>query len=203
MQTPERLVACHDCDLLHEYKPIPPGQTAHCRRCGAELYQHKKNSLERTFALAVAAFVLLIVANSFPFLALKVEGNEVHTTLISGVYELYKQDMILLAALVFFTSIFAPIVEVGCLLYVLLPLHYGRVFPYALFMFRLLRKLEPWSMMEVFMLGILVSVVKLSSMAEIVPGVAVWSFAVLIMLLAWVASAMDAKEVWDELGKRL
>ena len=63
--------------------------------------------------------------------------------------------------------------------------------------FRLLQKIQPWSMMEVFMLGILVSLVKLAKMAEIIPGLALWSFALLILVLAAASAAMDADAVWQ------
>ena len=163
---------------------------------------HKPNSLERTLALSLAGLIFFAIANTLPFLALSMEGQVVHTTLITGVIELYHQDVELLAFLVFFTSILVPGIQVTGLLYVLMPLRFNRVLPYAPLVFRVLRKLEPWSMMEVFMLGLLVSVVKLNSMADIVPGLAVWAFAALILVLAWAASTMDSKEVWDKLGWR-
>ena len=195
------LIACYDCDLLHHYKTIPVGQTAKCRRCGAVLYQNKANSIERTYALSITALVFFILANTFPFLELNLEGQTVPSTLMSGVLELYKQEMELLAVLVFFTSIFAPLLQVFGLIYVLAPLRFGRVLPFSIQVFRMLRQLEPWGMMEVFMLGILVSVVKLNTEADIVAGVAVWSFAALILALAWAASSLDPKLIWDRLGR--
>ncbi len=195
-----RLIACHDCDLLHEYQVIGNNRSACCARCGATLYTHKVNSLERALALVLAALCLWIIAITFPFLALRMEGHVVHTSLITGMLELYRQDMLTLALLVFLTSILVPILEIACLLYVLLPLHFRQVLPYSTRVFRLLHKLEPWSMMEVFMLGLLVSVVKLNSMAEIITGVALWSFVLLIFLLAFTATSLDTREVWDRLG---
>lgn len=197
-----QLIACHDCDLLHRYRPLPEGDEAKCHRCGSVLYRNKPKSLEKTFALSLAALILFVVANSFPFLAIRLEGQVTHSALITGVIELYKQDMLVLSVLVFVTSILAPGLQVLGLLYVLLPLRMKRSVPLPARTFRLVRSLEPWSMMEVFMLGILVSVVKLSVMAEIVPGIAVWSFGALIMVLAWAAATLDPKKVWDELEYR-
>ncbi len=200
VNTAQPYIICQDCDLIHDYEPIGPGMQAKCKRCEAVLYRNKPNSLERTFALTLAAFVFFIIANSFPFLAIKLEGQVVQTTLISGVYGLYQQDMLLLALLVFFTSILVPMIQVLGLLYILTPLRFGFVLPYAAQVFRYLRKLEPWSMMEVFMLGILVTVIKLNTMAEIVPGIAVWSFSALIAMLAWAVSSLEPRLVWDRLG---
>lgn len=198
----QSLIACHDCDLLHHYQPLSAKKTAKCRRCGAILYAHKPNSLERTLALVCAAAVLFLLANTFPFLAMNMEGQIVHTTLLSGVLELYEQDMRLLALLVFITSILMPGLEIVGLLYILLPLQLRWGAPFASFVFRMLRKVKPWSMMEVFMLGLLVSVVKLNTMSEIISGVALWSFALLIFLLAWSTSTLDEKEVWSAMKWR-
>ena len=201
MQAPE-LIACHDCDLLHYYRPLAEGDEAQCRRCGAVLYKQSKQTLERTLALSLTGLILFIIANTLPFLAIHVEGQITHTTLITGVIELYEQDMALLAAIVFITSIFAPGIQVAGTSYVLLALQYNISLPFLAQIFHFIRFLEPWSMMEIFMLGILVSVVKLNTMSEVVPGIAVWSFAILILILAWAAATLDPKEVWDKLGER-
>jgi len=197
----QQYVICHDCDLIHKYQVIAVGQSAKCKRCASILYRNKPNSIERTFALALSALIFLLLANSFPFLAIKLEGQIVQTTLITGVIELYHQDMGLLAFLVFLTSVLVPLVQVLGLLYILMPLRFDFVLPYSIRIFSFLRKIEPWSMMEVFMLGILVAVVKLNTMAEIVPGVAVWSFSGLIIMLAWAVSSLDPRVVWDRLGE--
>jgi paraquat-inducible protein A len=77
------LIACHECDLLHEVQPLPEGGVARCARCEAVLLQHKRNSIDRTLAFALTGLILIIVANTYPFLALKSEGVIRETTLIS------------------------------------------------------------------------------------------------------------------------
>ena len=194
------LVACHDCDLLYRVESLPEGGVARCRRCGAVLYRHKHNSLDRTLALSMAGLVLFFLANVFPFLGFKMQGQVTETTLSTGIWELYAQDMWLLALLVLLTCIVVPFIQLLGMLYVLLPMKLNRV-PWKLSrVFRFLLTLRPWGMMEVFMLGILVSVVKLGKMATIVPGIALWSFALLIVVLAAASAALDRKMVWDRLG---
>ncbi len=193
------LIACHDCDLLYRVSPLPEGGVARCRRCGAVLYRHKPNSLDRTLALSIAGLVLFLLANVFPFLAFKLQGQVTETTLSTGIWELYAQDMWLIALLVLLTCIVIPFIQLLGMLYVLLPMKLNRL-PWKLSrVFRFLLTLRPWGMMEVFMLGILVSVVKLGKMATIVPGVALWSFALLIVVLAAAAAALDRRMVWDML----
>ena len=193
-------IACHECDLLYELPPIPEGGMAKCSRCGAVLQRHKRNSLDRTLSWAIAGLILFAVANTYPFLALKSEGLVRETTLITGVEQLYKQDMRSVAVLVFLTSILFPFLQLAGTLYMLLPLKFKRL-PWwkPALVFRFIRTIQPWSMMEVFMIGILVSAVKLAKMASIIPGLALYSFVILIFVLAAVAASLDPHLVWDRL----
>jgi paraquat-inducible protein A len=197
----QSLIACHECDLLHQVQPVPDGGAARCVRCDALLYHQKKDSLDRTLALTIAGLVLLIVANIFPFLAMKSKGLVRETTLITGIKGLYLQGMEALALLVFLTIILVPLVHIAGMLYILVTLKGNRVPRNLALVYRFLRSLQPWGMMEVFMLGILVSYVKLGKMATIVPGLAVYSFVVLIFVLAGAAASLDPRIVWDRLGE--
>jgi paraquat-inducible protein A len=191
------LMACHDCDLLHRIPAVPDGMTASCCRCGAVLAKPKRNSVERSLALAVAGLVLLVLANSFPFLGFKIQGQVRETLLLTGIQELYQQDMELVAILVLITTVLAPLAQLLALLYILLPLKLNRPAPGMFHVFRRLRSIEPWSMMEVFMVGILVSVVKLAKMAHIIPGTAAFCFMALILVLAACLSSLDSHVVWE------
>lgn len=196
----EGLIACHECDLLQRLTPLPKGGSLKCGRCGALLHRDRPNSLDRTLALTFAGLILFVVANTFPFLSFQMTGNETKTTLLTGVKDLYQQDMWALALLVLLTSVLVPLMQLLMMLYVLLPLKLKRT-PWQLArVFRYLRHVQPWGMMEVFMLGILVSVVKLAGMATIVPGVALWSFALLIFVLAAAAASLDPNLVWEKVG---
>jgi paraquat-inducible protein A len=194
------LIACHECDLLYELPPLPEGSVAKCSRCGAVLQRHKRDSLDRTLSWTIAGLILFFVANAFPFLALKSGGLVRETTLITGVIELYKQDMSSVAVLVFLTAILFPLVQLAGMLYLLLPLKVN-LLPWwkPALVFRFIRTLQPWAMMEVFMVGILVSMVKLAKLAKVVPGIAIYSFAILIFVLAAATASLDPHLVWDRL----
>jgi paraquat-inducible protein A len=130
---------------------------------------------------------------------LKSEGLVQETTLITGVKELYAQDMRSLAVLVFLTSILVPFVYIVGILYVVIPMKRNRL-PWRLpSIFRFLRHIGPWGMMEVFMLGILVAMVKLAKMASIVPGVSLYAFVALIFVLAATTASLDSHLVWERL----
>jgi len=195
------LFVCHECDLLQRIASVPEGSTARCRRCGAVLWKHTRNSVDRTLALSVTALFLFVVANAFPFLALKSGSIVQQTTLLSGVRALQAQGYSLLAGVVLLTSILFPLAQILVTIYLLLPLRFGRTPWQFRRLFRLLNRVQPWSMMEVFMLGILVSVVKLAKMASVVPGVSLYAFAALIFVLAAAMSSLDPHQVWEEAEK--
>ena len=194
------LRACHECDLLYRIDVKSIASTAKCRRCGAVLFRRRRNSLDKTLAFTLAGLILFAVANSFPFLEFEMQGQITQTTLITGIRELSAQGMWALAVIVFLTIILAPLLQLLGLIYVLLPLKLQQV-PWKLpQVFRLVHALQPWAMMEVFMLGILVSVVKLGEMAIIVPGIALWSYGILILALAGSVSSLDPDIVWEKVG---
>ena len=193
------LIACHDCDLIHRVGPVPERSAVRCSRCGALLYQHKRDSLERTLALTVTGLILFVVANAFPFLGFKLQAQVHETILITGVQELYHQGMWILATVVLLTTIVMPAAQMMGLLYVLVPLRLNRL-PWKLKeVFRFTQSLRPWAMMEVFMLGILVSIVKLGKMATIVPGIAAFAFMALILILAASMAVLDPHAVWERI----
>jgi paraquat-inducible protein A len=193
----DSLIACHECDLLQQSRALPMGATARCSRCGAVLYRRKRNSLDRVLALTIAGLILFTVANVYPFLTFRLEAQIQETTLITGIIELYNQGMWIVAGVVLLTSIVMPLLELTGTLYVLLPLKFNRR-PWSLpLFFRMVRIFKPWGMMEVFMVGILVAFVKLSKMASIIPGMALYSFMVLIFVMAASAASLDPHIVWN------
>ena len=193
----DSMIACHECDLIHRIQPLAEGTIARCSRCGAALHRHKRNSLERTLALTMAGLVLFILANTFPFLSMKIGAQVQESTLITGVRELYTQGMWEIALLVLLTTIVVPFLQLAGMLYVLLPIKFNRKPRMLVPVFRLIQKLQPWSMMEVFMLGILVSIVKLAGMASMIPGTSLFAFLALIFVLAASAASLDPHLVWE------
>ena len=131
---------------------------------------------------------------------MKSEGVVVETTLFQGVTELYKQEMWALAALVLITCILVPVIQLSGLMYIILPIRMNRLAWKSTVFFRYLQNLQPWGMMEVFMLGILVSIVKLARMAVIMPGLSLYAFAALIFVLAGAISSLDSLLIWERLA---
>jgi paraquat-inducible protein A len=198
MQT---LIACHECDLLHRASLLPAKTKARCRRCGAVLYTHSPQTIDRTLAFAVTGLVLLIIANSYPFLSLESQGTILKTTLITGTIILSQQGMAGVAILVLLTSMIVPCLLLGALVYVLWPIKIGRRLPANRWVFRLALTLCPWSMTEVFLLGVLVSVVKLAETFTVIPGIALFSFLALVFVLAAVNIFLVPLTIWEKLDE--
>ena len=199
---PAQFIACHECDLLQRDIPLNPGCTASCRRCGAVLYRNATDSIDRTLAYALAAAILFLVANLFPIFSIEVQGDRSAITLFGSVLSLWDQNMKSISLLVFVTAILVPALELFSLTYLLFPLRLGVTPPrFTLFM-RTLQFIEPWGMVEVFMLGVLVSLVKLTHSFRVIPGVALWSFGLLTLLLAAAAASFSARDVWARLDPR-
>ena len=194
---PENLIACPDCDLLQRIPPLRPGGRARCPRCGKVVAVRKPESLERTLALTVAAAIAFIVANVMPLMGLSAVGRTASTTIISGAQEMWVQGERITALLVGFCVVVAPAVQIGFMLAVLLA---ARRFPAPSWAGTLLRWAEmhqPWAMVEVMMLGILVSLVKIAELAAVIPGVGMFAVGALIFLLAAMMVTFDPGEVWE------
>lgn len=195
------LIACHECDLVHQLGEVPPGGSARCARCGSPLYRPKRDSINRTLALTMTGLLLFIIANTNSFLGFKIGVQIRETVLATGIYQLYQQDMKMIATLVLFTVVIVPALHLVSMLYVLVPLQMNLVPRHLARVFRLYDFLKPWGMLEIFMLGILVSAVKLGKMATIIPGVALFAFLALIFVQAAMAVTLDSHLIWEQLNR--
>lgn len=178
---------------------MPDRGLARCVRCDSVLFRTRAKTFDHTIAWTVAALVLFLVAVSFPFLGIRTGGVERHTALLTGINEIYRQGMTGLAVLVMLTCFISPVIQMLGLLYVFVPLRFGKKAYRCETVFRLFQHIQPWNMMEVFMLGILVALVKLGDMATILPGIAIYAFALLIFCLAFAVSSVDAYRVWKRI----
>jgi paraquat-inducible protein A len=195
--TSRTLTACHECDLLQREPILPPGAVACCRRCNAVLFRHIPDSVDRGLAFTLGAAILFIIANLFPIVGLEVEGIANATSLYGAVVTIWKNDMEAVASLVFVTTILIPAMEMSLMLYVLLPLKLGQVPQRLAPILRVLQLVRPWSMTQVFILGVLVALVKLQHLAHVVPGIALWSFGGLILLLTAAVASFNTHELWN------
>ena len=190
------VILCPACDLVHRRTARPPTGRTRCARCHSPLQRPENAAIDTAIALALCALVLFWLANVYPLVGMHVNGNSRETTLVGAAFGLYDQGYATLAALVFLTTVAAPLLQLTALLYVLIPQRRGRSACGQGAMIRMLTRLRPWSFMEVFMLGALVALVRLSKFAHVVPGIALWSSALLMLCMAALTGVTSPEQLW-------
>jgi paraquat-inducible protein A len=193
--------ACLHCDLLLPRPTIAPGERAACPRCGAHLAAHPRDGLLRVFAFCSSAVILLGLAVSFPFLSMKVGGLENTMTLPQSGIELYVHGMVALSFVVIASILLIPTVILGLMLALVGQLMRGRPASWLAPVARIIFSLGTWSMVEVFVIGVIVSLVKLASMADVVLGLAFWSYAAFGICLTAALSSLDRDYIWREIER--
>jgi paraquat-inducible protein A len=200
-EVPEAIV-CDGCDAVWHRTPLHDCEIARCPRCHTELDRHPGTQRGRMLPLTLACLVLFTIANLFPIVEIELRGLRSHTTLAGAVVALTGEDMSLVAFLVLATTILFPLMQLLILVWLLVPLRrHRRAIGFALLV-RLMQALRPWGMIEVFLLGVLVALVKLSSMASVLPGPALWAFMALTVLLTAVL-AFDPRGFWEMAESKL
>jgi paraquat-inducible protein A len=197
--TPE-LMACHECDALQRVPALPPGRAARCNSCGHVLLRNPRGGLDRPIALYTTALILLVLANAFPFLTLDISGREEITTIFGASVGLYRAGMGELAVVVLITSILGPALLISSCLYVLLSVRFNKPLPAVRPALSWVSQLEPWGMLDVFMLGVLVSFVKLAGMATMHMGPSLYAFVALIFVSAAATANFEPQLLWQRLG---
>lgn len=190
---------CHFCDTVHIADPIPEGSRVTCACCGATLYQNRPASLARVSSFSLTALLLMIVVHTSPFISMEAGSMQTTLTLPAAAYSLISEGSTLVGWGVALFTIIAPLMMAGGLVYVCLPLMFGHSAPGAKFVTTWLSRTEPWNMIEVFLLGVLVSLLKLGKVAELHFGLGFWAFACLMFCMAGAVAAIDRRELWDRL----
>jgi paraquat-inducible protein A len=191
------LIVCPECDLAQRLGALHRNDHAICTRCRAELRSARGEKLDIALAGLLTLAILLTLFNTFPLVQLRVQGVSRATTLGGAAIELHHRGMTGLALLVTATTIVIPIVEVALLTFILVPMRLRAAREWVSTAIGILQHLRPWSMIEVFMLGVLVSIVKLASLAEVIPGPALWACACVIVVMAFLRGILKPDELWD------
>lgn len=192
----DNLIACHECDALFRKPLLRARLTARCPRCGAALYHGSSAQLDRICAMTLGALITFIIAQSFPILELDANGVTSRSSLFGALVVLWEEHMELVAVMVFCCTVLFPLTELVALLYVLLPVRQGHVPPGFNRVLRAIQFVRPWGMIEVFMLGVLVTIVKMVSLARVIPDVALFGFGALT-LMSTVVVTFDSRTLWD------
>lgn len=196
----DNLVACPQCDTLYTVQVLPVNARAHCKRCGIVLVTARPAAIAQVLSLALTAFILMIAAVSFPFLDLTAAGRGNSTSVISAIMAFSDTLALPLAFAVACFIIIIPLTRLMAIIYAIGPLVRGGT-PYsgAKAAFRLAEKLRPWSMAEIFIVGVTVALVKVAGLATISFGPAFWAFAGLVVITVLKDQLICRYSIWEAL----
>jgi paraquat-inducible protein A len=183
------LVLCDECDAVHERMPLEPGQVARCRRCNALLGRGHVVTPNGQFAFALAAFVFLLIGNLAPLVTLELQGIRLSLTLPQAIALTWRTGQPLVAVLASATAVVFPTLLIVLRVYVLGFLSMNRLPPGFKWAMRALRGATYWSMVEVLMLSALVSIVRSAGLASVTPGMGLFAYAALTLLLTSITAA--------------
>jgi len=196
------LIACPQCDTLHRAQDLPAGARAYCQRCGVLLMTSRPDAIVRILALASTAFILMIAAISFPFLRLDASGFQNATSVIDAVLAFRDGYAFPLAVAVAFFIIIIPMMRLSALIYALGPLaRAARPRPLARPAFLLAERLRPWSMAEIFIVGVAVALIKVTGLAAVTVGPAFWAFAGVVVVTVLKDQLISRYAIWETLDK--
>ncbi|UCD46492.1 MAG: paraquat-inducible protein A [Deltaproteobacteria bacterium] len=198
------LVGCHDCHLLSRQQRPASGQAAYCPRCGATLHLRKPNSIARTWALLTAAFIFYIPANVLPITVTSSLGSKQSDTIMSGVIYFLLHGSPEIAVVIFTASIFIPICKLVVMAYLLVSVQRNsRWRPRdRTQLYRVVEGIGRWSMVDIYVVTILVALVKLGFFADIEAGPAALYFAAVVVISMLAAQSFDPRLIWDALEEK-
>ncbi len=193
-----QLLACPICGVL--CRNVSDHSRHACPRCGSALHMRKPNSLGRTWALLIAAIALYIPANLLPVMetGTLLSSAESHT-ILGGVIELWNDGAWYLAAIVFIASVVVPILKIVALGLLALGVQRGwstRLRQRAA-LYRMVEAVGHWSMLDVYVIAVLVALVHFRGLAEVTPGPGITAFGLVVVLTMWASASFDPRLTYD------
>ncbi len=191
----DSLVVCEECGLAHRWRRVPRGDTARCTRCDAVLGRPHRLSIDAVLALTLAAAAAWLLAINAPLLTISLRGGTDTTTLPAAILAAWQGGTPIVAVVAGTTALLAPAAFIFLRLYVLFPLAVGKKAPGFAWCVRALHQAGRWNMIEVFTVGVLLSLVRLSGIADAAPGPGLYALGALTLLFAAIESA-GLKHLW-------
>jgi paraquat-inducible protein A len=193
------LTSCHTCGLLSR---LPGHEASHCPRCLARLHGRKPNSLSRTWALVVLAYVLYIPANLLPILESRALLTAESNTIMSGILLFWEGGSWMIAALVFIASIVVPLTKLFALTWLLVSVQMkSRARPYQRTqLYRMVEFIGRWSMLDIYVVALTVTLVQVGSLASIEVGPGALAFGAVVVITMIAARSFDPRLIWDAAG---
>jgi paraquat-inducible protein A len=192
----EALMACETCGVVLRVKTTEAGNNFRCPRCKSVVRPYRPYARTQTVALSLAALILYIPANIYPMLTMQALGRQTENTVWDGVVTLYRDGMWFVATIVFGASIIVPVLKLLGLFFLAWG---GRRWPQeGVRIYKIIRWLGPWAMLDVFLLAVAVALVKFGAFGTIIPGPGITAFASVVVLTLLASGSFDPRSLWVE-----
>jgi paraquat-inducible protein A len=195
------LVRCTGCEQLSRVRPVPAGCVPRCGRCETRLNLRKPGSIERTWALLIAAYVFYIPANLYPVMYVGRLGVSEGDTILSGVQAMFAAGWWAIGSLIFFASITVPMLKLLSLTFLLISVARGSAWQprERTRLYMIVEYIGRWSMLDMFVVSLTVALIQLGAVADVDPGPGATWFAGVVILTMLAAMSFDPRIIWDRL----
>lgn len=193
----ERLIACETCGLVQAVGDVPKGSIVRCARCRYRIFHRQPDSRARTMALSIAAGVLYFPANLYPIVTAVYQGHDLHTTIFQAIHSMWRQGQFFIGTLIFCTSMLTPALKIIGLIFLTTTLNWKGGEKARTWIYKMIRIIDPWNMLEVTTLSIVVAMVEVGEVATIYPGRGVFSFTAVVILTLCATLSFDPRLLWD------
>lgn len=197
-----RWIVCPSCDEVWQRPSLEEGERARCRNCHSVILHYKVKSAERTIALMLAALVLFVTSVSFPFMRMERSGLSNEISILDSITILWDNDMYGVAVICAAFILIFPVGRILLLLFVGTSIYSRKStgLGHAL-SFRAAQFLEPWTMAEIFMIGVIVSLIKVGKLADISLGPAFWAMTCLMIVMTLGSTSVCRDTIWQDIRK--
>jgi paraquat-inducible protein A len=199
MAETDTILACETCGLTQRIDNLEPGTVAECIRCGSPITWRGLGGLDVSLAFTLSALVLYVPANLYPILQMNMYGVYSENTVWDGVVSLWQYDEYFVAIVVFLASIVIPLLKLLGLFFLVISVKTGRGrrLRGRTKIYKFLDVIGPWAMLDVFLLAILVSLVKLGDLARVMPGPGLLAFTCVVIFTILATQSFDPKLIWN------
>ncbi len=196
-QQSDKIIFCHKCHTAHKKIDIPKGKSIKCRECGTIFYRNDDDILLRNMALGITNLILFLVSNTFPLIKMAFLGQHQHVSILSMIASLFEEGFYVVGTIVLLCVFVFPLITLLAylLFFWLMIIKKGKNISKKLLI--LFSKLLPWSMSEIFLVAVLVSVVKLTGYLQIEIGVSFWSLVAFVLFDVYLVKSMRIDQLWE------
>lgn len=192
-------ITCHECGYHIDIPHLPNKHKAICPRCGYRLTAYREHATQWVCALAFSALIFLFIALPFKFLSFSAGGQSQQIDILSSIELLFAQDYAILGLIMASAIIVLPACILLSLLLILVPLQFGIVLPKASYFVTFIFAILPWAMAEIFLVGVLVSLVKISSLADVGIGLSFYAFLLFTVAMSAMLLFLDEHQLRSEI----